>query len=190
MWWWWWCGMYDLQNHRKDTLFYSFLHHASLSEQAFYEYCLPLLYKPTSLLMLCSCSLCFVKCSELAHPRWLAAIVLWWRVLLFTLADGSLLQADGTWLSGFAGGPSICLHQGLSPDNEKGLLHKWLVELKGQYRLIREFTCGNLMTRDSPISFVDTTELHNSDLNVCFVVLRCSFKWLALRPRESFNSYK
>lgn len=101
----------------------------------------------------------FVKCSELAQPRWLADIILWWRVFVFTLADSSLLQADGTWLSGFAGGPSICLHQGLSPDNEKGLLRKWLVELKGQYCLIREFTSGNLKALDSPITICRCNKL-------------------------------
>ncbi|KAK1883054.1 Autism susceptibility 2 protein [Dissostichus eleginoides] len=41
----------------------------------------------------------------LAQPRWLADIVLWWRGFVFTLADiGSLLLADGTRLSAFAGG--------------------------------------------------------------------------------------
>lgn len=94
--------------------------------------------------------LCFVKWGKLAQPCWQADIVLWWRVHVFILAGGSQLRADGTWLSGFTGGPPICLQWGLSPDNETGLLRKWSSEWKGRYKLIRQFISDSLMFHNGP----------------------------------------
>lgn len=96
--------------------------------------------------------MCFVKWSKLAQPCWQADIVLWWRVHVFILADSSQLRADGTWLSGFTGGPPICLQWGLSPDNETGLLRKWSFEWKGQHKLIRQFISKSLMLHNGPVS--------------------------------------
>lgn len=141
----------------------------------------------------CSCFVLFLvfwgfaKCSELAKPCWLADIGLWWWVFVFTLADTPLMQADGTWLSGFAGGPSICLHQGLSSDNEKRLLQqKWLVELKGQYRLIRKFTSGDPLAGESSIclntiSYCKARKSKSRHLMYC---TKIQFKWLALTVRS------